>query len=515
MQIGGKRNETGWGVYQACLDAGGIIATGHEHSYSRTYLMSDFENQTVVHKNNHLEIDEGQSFAFVSGLGGRGIRDQERTGDWWAAEYSSTQNADYGALFCTFGESQGECYFKDISGAVPDSFTIESQLGTTGSPTLTSPKPDTPLSGSSATLEWSPNGANITDWWLYVGSSPGALNYHNSGSLLASDLDQLVTGLPTDGSQLYATLWFKRSGDDSWYSTEQMFTATGSRPSLDDPTPGNELFGSTQTFSWLDNGAQATNFWLYIGSDVGLNDYDNSGDLGSALKWTATQLPNDGVSPVYVRLWYRNLQGTWLYIDERYTAGSNGAITPVLSSHVTGDTLAGATDTFSWSANGSGATNYWVSVGSVQGGTQYYSKSVGMAESVTIETLPTNGGTVWMRLWYRSDLSDSWQFIDHSLKASGVGPQITSHATNGALASPVDTISWTDSTGEITQWWLYIGSSVGGLDYEDSKNLGQAESYTTKNNNLPTGSVPVYVRLWYKSESGSWQYIDEQYSSAP
>lgn len=127
MQVGGKSNEAGWDVYSACLKHGGIVATGHEHSYSRTFLMDDFEHQVVAHRNDILEIGPGRSFAFVSGLGGHGIRRQERGGDWWASIYTADQNASFGALFCTLTDNRAVCQFKDINGAVPDIFTVENQ----------------------------------------------------------------------------------------------------------------------------------------------------------------------------------------------------------------------------------------------------------------------------------------------------------------------------------------------------------------------------------------------------
>jgi len=125
MQIGNKQDETGWAVYEACREAGGIVATAHDHSYSRTFLMSDFEHQEVVHRRDHLEISPGRSFAFVSGLGGKNVKEQRNDGNWWAARYSATQGAAPGALFCTFGEQQAHCWFKDIKGVVPDRFTLE------------------------------------------------------------------------------------------------------------------------------------------------------------------------------------------------------------------------------------------------------------------------------------------------------------------------------------------------------------------------------------------------------
>ena len=127
MQVGDKSDATGWDVYAACIKHGGIIAMAHEHSYSRTFLMNDFENHVVAHRNDLLEIGPGSSFAFVSGLGGKAIREQKLFGDWWASVFSATQNASHGALFCTLTDNLATCRFKDIVGAVPDQFVLDNQ----------------------------------------------------------------------------------------------------------------------------------------------------------------------------------------------------------------------------------------------------------------------------------------------------------------------------------------------------------------------------------------------------
>ena len=123
MQTGGKSGP-GWDVYDACLDAGAMVANAHEHAYSRTYLLSDFRNQTIVHKRNQMALQPGQSFSFVSGLGGREVRRQVTGGDWFASIYTADQGATHGALFCTFEDDSAECYFKAINGAVPDQFSL-------------------------------------------------------------------------------------------------------------------------------------------------------------------------------------------------------------------------------------------------------------------------------------------------------------------------------------------------------------------------------------------------------
>ena len=132
MQVGGKRDEVGWEPYEACREGGAIVATAHEHSYSRTHLMDDFETQSVASTSNTLVIEEGKSFVFVSGLGGHSIREQRLDGPWWASVFTSDQDANFGALFCEFfagGEpDRATCYFKDIDGHVPDRFELISAV---------------------------------------------------------------------------------------------------------------------------------------------------------------------------------------------------------------------------------------------------------------------------------------------------------------------------------------------------------------------------------------------------
>ena len=132
MQLGNKKNAVGWTPYEACREGGAIIATGHEHSYARTHLLESFESLRIASTSSILRITKGRSFAFVSGLGGQSVRDQDRDGDWWATVYTSDRGADFGALFCIFfvdGEpNRARCYFKDIDGVVVDRFQIVSEV---------------------------------------------------------------------------------------------------------------------------------------------------------------------------------------------------------------------------------------------------------------------------------------------------------------------------------------------------------------------------------------------------
>ena len=140
MQVGGKSTEVGWGPYETCREEGAIIATSHEHSYSRTKTLVDMEQQTVDPDwpdPNDVRVVPGATFVFVSGLGGSSIRDQERclpttypygcNGEW-ASIYTSDQNAKFGVLFIEFhvdgDPAKARGYFKNVDGQIIDEFTI-------------------------------------------------------------------------------------------------------------------------------------------------------------------------------------------------------------------------------------------------------------------------------------------------------------------------------------------------------------------------------------------------------
>lgn len=137
MQTGNKKDETGWGPYEASRRGGAIVATGHEHAYSRSHLLASCEEQVVASADSPLQLaiddpatpaDEGRTFVFVSGIAGKSIRDQRRGGDWWAAVSTRDKGAQPGALFGVFNH-QGDpglarFYFKEVGGRIVDEFLV-------------------------------------------------------------------------------------------------------------------------------------------------------------------------------------------------------------------------------------------------------------------------------------------------------------------------------------------------------------------------------------------------------
>jgi len=140
MQVGSKADDMSWDPYENCRRWGAIIATGHEHSYHRTRTLVNTPTQLVdptCSEPNALCVGTGRTFVFVSGLGGRDIRNQDRClpttfpygcNQEWANIYTSDQAAEYGALFITFNVDgdprQAHGYFKNINHEIIDEFDI-------------------------------------------------------------------------------------------------------------------------------------------------------------------------------------------------------------------------------------------------------------------------------------------------------------------------------------------------------------------------------------------------------
>ena len=152
--------------------------------------------------------------------------------------------------------------------------------------------------------------------------------------------------------------------------------------------------GSTVTFQWS-AGVGISQYWLYVSKVApGGSDLDSI-NAGSQTAWTITNLPLDG-STIYVRL-ASLLDGAWRTADYNFTAA--GLSPAIMISPAAGSTLPGSTIAFQWSS-GVGVSQYWLYVGKLAPGSQdIYGGSQGTNTSKTLTGLPTDGSTLYVRLW--------------------------------------------------------------------------------------------------------------------
>ena len=179
------------------------------------------------------------------------------------------------------------------------------------------PFPGSAFTDTTVIFNWTA-GAGASAYWLDAGSTPGGNQYYQSGNL-GNVLTTTVSGLPTDGSTIYVTLYSLIGAN--WVGNAYTYTAlnaNGGLAVIQSPINGSTLSGNVATFNWSAD-VNATAYWLDIGSAPGGNQYYQSGNLGNVLTTTVYSLPADG-SIIYATL-YSYVGGQWLSTTASYTSG--------------------------------------------------------------------------------------------------------------------------------------------------------------------------------------------------
>jgi hypothetical protein len=372
--------------------------------------------------------------------------------------------------------------------------------GTNTKAVITSPASGSTLGGASATFTWSA-AAGAGAYWLDVGSAQGQGNLFGQNVGLATS--QTVNGLPTDGSTVYVKLWTLLGG--TWPSSDYTYKAgAGStKAAMLIPAPTTVLGGASVTFTWS-AGSGATAYWLDVGSAQGQANIFGQ-NVALATSQTLNGIPTDG-STLYVKLWTLR-GGAWQFNDYTYKA-AGGNSRSVITSPVPSSALSGSSVTFTWSTV-SGAVVYWLNVATVAGGSNLYNQSSGLTTSQTVTGLPSDGSTIYVRLWTGS--TSGYQYNDYTFKASGGAKAvITAPAASSTLSGSTVTFIWSAATGA-TSYWLDVGTVAGGFNlYTQGEGLLTSQSVS----GLPTGGSTIFVRLW-SAINGIWQYNDYTYKAAP
>ena len=284
--------------------------------------------------------------------------------------------------------------------------------------------------------------------------------------------------------------------------------STSAQGVMTSPNPGSQLTANTVTFSWAP-GTQATAYWLDLGSTQGGNSIFQSGNLGNVQTITVGGLPSNG-STIYATLWSL-VGGQWLHNDYTYTAFGSAAQKGAVTSPAPGSVLPGSSANFTWTA-GNGASSYWIDAGSTPAGNQYFqSGDLGNVLNATVR-LPIDGSTVYVTLY--SNVAGQWLSNQYTYTAFSVGSELAnmqSPAPGSVLHGNAQTFTWSAGSGAAA-YWLDVGSSPAGNNYDQSGDLGNTLSTTVYT--LPADGSQIYVTLW-SQVNGQWYHNDYTYTSAP
>jgi hypothetical protein len=359
--------------------------------------------------------------------------------------------------------------------------------------TLTSPAPSTTLAGPSVTFSWgSISGA--TGYYLWIGSTgAGSNNIYNSGDKTSTSL--AVTGLPTNGEALYVRLFTSFNG--TLEHNDYTYTAA-TQSALTSPTPSTLLPGPNVTFSWT-AGVEATGYTLWLGSTgVGSNNLLNSGNK-TVTSLAVTNLPTNGET-IYVRL-FTNFSSTLVHTDYTYTAVQQAAMSAPTPSTL----LPGVNVTFSWTA-GTGATGYYLWLGTTAGSYNLYNSGDKTVTSLLVSGLPTNGETIYARLF--TNYNNILVHTDYTYTAV-TASAMSSPAPGSTFTGASQTFSWTAGNGA-TGYYLWIGST--GVGSNNLYNSGDTTATSKTVNNLPTNGETIYVRLFTNFNS-QLTHVDYTYKA--
>ena len=279
----------------------------------------------------------------------------------------------------------------------------------------------------------------------------------------------------------------------------------GAKAAMVAPAPGSTLAGTTVTFNW-GTGTNVSQYWLEVGTGSAGATNIYSASTGTNQSAIVSGLPNNGV-PVYVRLWSL-ISGGWEYNDYTYTATSVACSATSMTNPAPGSTLASAAVIFNWSGNPC-ATQYWLYVGTGSpGSSNIFGASTGAGTSAAVSGLPTNGATVYVRLW---TLATSWTYVDYtytSFTLACTTTVMTSPVSGSTLTGTSATFTWVGNVCA-SQFWLSVGTGAPGATNIFDGSTGTSTSKVVTG--LPASGETVYVRLW--TLAGSWSYIDSTYTA--
>lgn len=285
------------------------------------------------------------------------------------------------------------------------------------------------------------------------------------------------------------------------------------------PAPDTALNAAQLTFQWT-TGNNVSAYRLAIGRGYNVVSGPPWADLfyyeGTATSATVSNLPTDG-STVYVRLWSKTNTG-WRFNDYSYQTTLVLKNPAKMLTPTPGSTLSASSVTFQWDSGNSVSayritigTNYNVVSGASWADLFYYE---GTATSATASGLPTDGSTLYVRLW--SKIDGYWQFIDYTYVTPNLAPaEMVSPAIGSILSSFSQTFTWSPGNG-VSEYKLAVGTSSTAIEQSPGGDiylgtLGTLTSVTVPG--IPLDGSTVYVRLWSKI-GATWRFKDYAYTTA-
>ena len=378
-------------------------------------------------------------------------------------------------------------------------------------PSIVSPPSGNTLPGSTVQFQWSNQGSKVVFYHLNVGSTVGGEDYFR-GVFDPDEESATVSRLPTDGSGVFARLFYmiEVNGGFAFRWVDYSYsTPLPSPPSMTSPVPNSALDNTSASFRWQDNGTNASQWRLQVGSSIGSSNYADTQLAGTVRQLTVTGLPDDG-SAVWVRLSYFFIN-VWRQIDYQYSAKLT-SITPVITVPAFGTTVTTVPFVVQWNPSLSTVEKWQVLVGLTQGSDSILNTNelASDARSAAVSTFPDGESLFYIRLRWQENGVWKQKDTQYTYDPNGdAAPQVFNPPPGNEVVGSSFKFEWTPKANLVEEWWVYAGLSPGD-DSVFNKNMGTARSVTI--NNLPTDGQNLYVRLFYRIGT-VWNQRDHLYTT--
>jgi hypothetical protein len=195
-----------------------------------------------------------------------------------------------------------------------------------------------------------------------------------------------------------------------------------------------------------------------------------------------------------------------------YTEYNLSAAGGILTTPTTGTMLTSNNVTFDWSA-GTGASGYWIDIGSTAGAHDIYSSgNLGNVLTTSVSGLPTDGITLYVTLY--TLIGSTWTgnaYTYTALNATSGLAAMQTPTPSTTLSGSTVTFTWS-SDANATAYWVDISAvHAGGNDLDSS---GSLNTTTETVYNLPANGSTIYVTL-YSYVGGQWLSNAYTYTSGP
>ena len=138
--------------------------------------------------------------------------------------------------------------------------------------------------------------------------------------------------------------------------------------------------------------------------------------------------------------------------------------------------------------------------------------SGGLATGLVFQDLRMDAGRTVIGGVLSGDLAgEPFERLVVAVKSGSARPEILSPVPGSVLPGASATWKWTDNGNLVTEWWLTVGTSVGGSDLYNSGSLAAVTRAHTVSG-LPTAGGTVFVRLLFR-QAGLWLSSDVQYTA--